>query len=346
MRRLIGSDRFKSAMCLVAFFFVGVEVMSVIEQVRLADGINHSFFKKSISPGKSLSLNQEHTGAIHTQISGDHPDRQSRSAPVLVSLTSEPFDAAIHTPKNHSQQRPATESNQISSLDMVHKALKPGFAEESWQQPVRLSNWKNRFVSAGAQPVEVRSDAASEIERGRFRIIDPTTGETISEIPNLPEHYRFSGPHNLIYGTRLSKEARQRDLSCLSKAIYFEARGEPERGQKAVAQVIMNRVRNSFHPDTVCGVVLEGEHLRNKCQFSFACDGIPDVIRDAEKWREVQALAKKVFDGKIWLNEIGNANQYHASSVNPDWARTMRKITTIGNHKFYLRPEFERVSAR
>ena len=126
-----------------------------------------------------------------------------------------------------------------------------------------------------------------------------------------------------------------KEQKCLAEGIYFEARGEPELGQAAVAQVILNRVRNPTYPDTICGVVYQNKHLRNRCQFSFACDGIPDRIYSKRAFKTAQRIAAKVTDGDIWIEEVGDSTHYYANYVSPRWARTMKKMETIGAHLFY-----------
>ncbi|MCW5719201.1 MAG: cell wall hydrolase [Bauldia sp.] len=123
---------------------------------------------------------------------------------------------------------------------------------------------------------------------------------------------------------------------CLAEAVYFEARGEPIRGQIAVAQVVINRLRNPAYPGTVCGVVYQNQHMRNACQFSFACDGIRDVVTDRNAWSIAQAIANSEIDGTaIYLDEIGSATHYHANYVRPNWAPQMQRMAQIGVHIFY-----------
>jgi spore germination cell wall hydrolase CwlJ-like protein len=126
-----------------------------------------------------------------------------------------------------------------------------------------------------------------------------------------------------------------REQQCLASGIYFEARGESARGQAAVAQVILNRVRNPAYPDTICDVVYQNEDWRNRCQFSFACDNIKDRIRSQYHWKMAREVAMAVTAGKIWLKEVGSSTHYHAVYVRPKWARTMKKVGRIGLHVFY-----------
>jgi spore germination cell wall hydrolase CwlJ-like protein len=130
-------------------------------------------------------------------------------------------------------------------------------------------------------------------------------------------------------------KAREKAEKCLANAVYFESRGEAVRGQIAVAQVVLNRAFSGYYPDDVCGVVYQNAHRHLACQFTFACDGIPDVVSEPEPWERARRVAKATLDGKIWLPEIGKATHYHAYWVNPWWVRTMRKLSKIGVHSFY-----------
>jgi spore germination cell wall hydrolase CwlJ-like protein len=129
-------------------------------------------------------------------------------------------------------------------------------------------------------------------------------------------------------------EFEERERRCLSTAIYFEARGEPVRGQIAVAQVILNRVRSPLFPETICGVVYQGQ-MKKGCQFSFACDGHTDMPRNNDQWALAQDIAKQASSGQVWLPEVGYSTYYHANYVRPGWVNNMSKIDKIGNHIFY-----------
>ncbi len=127
----------------------------------------------------------------------------------------------------------------------------------------------------------------------------------------------------------------EREQKCLAEAIYFEAATEPLKGRAAVAQVVLNRVRNPTYPSTICGVVYQNENWRNRCQFSFACDNIRDRITSKSHYKMAREIALAVTAGKIWLTEVGSATHYHAVYVHPDWAPTMKKVGRIGLHLFY-----------
>ena len=162
------------------------------------------------------------------------------------------------------------------------------------------------------------------------------TGLDVKHVASL------QGGKRKFFGGLTEDEFRRRENRCLATAIYFEARSEPIKGQIAVAQVIMNRVRSGFYADTVCGVVYEGAHKRNACQFSFACDGLADKPKDKKRWKIAMDLAKQVTDGKVWLRDIGHASHYHATYVSPRWRRSMTRIKRIGAHIFYRAKFFTR----
>jgi spore germination cell wall hydrolase CwlJ-like protein len=122
---------------------------------------------------------------------------------------------------------------------------------------------------------------------------------------------------------------------CLATAIYFEARGESLKGQKAVGEVIMKRTRQAGRPKTVCGVVYEGSERRTGCQFSFTCDGIADRVRDGSAWTRAKKAAAAVLRSGGRGKFSRGATHYHANYVTPYWASSMRKVARIGTHIFY-----------
>jgi spore germination cell wall hydrolase CwlJ-like protein len=138
-----------------------------------------------------------------------------------------------------------------------------------------------------------------------------------------------------IFGALSEDEFRAREFSCMATAIYFEARGESIKGQTAVAQVIMTRVRSDYYPNTICGVVYQGQWNRNSCQFSFACDGRTDRPKNKEQWNTAINVAKKVISGQAYLKEIGDATHYHATYVSPKWKKLVKRVARIGVHIFY-----------
>ena len=131
------------------------------------------------------------------------------------------------------------------------------------------------------------------------------------------------------------EKSRAKSEKCLAEAVYFEARGEAVRGQIAVAQVVMNRTFSGRYPTTVCGVVYQNKHRHYACQFTFACDNNPDVIREPEMWERARKIAKAMLDGQIWLPEVAKWTHYHAYYVRPSWVSEMTKMYRFGVHTFY-----------
>jgi spore germination cell wall hydrolase CwlJ-like protein len=125
------------------------------------------------------------------------------------------------------------------------------------------------------------------------------------------------------------------EQKCLAEGIYFEARSESAEGQAAVAQVILNRVRNPAYPKTICGVVYQNKNWRNRCQFSFACEGKTLRVRSPYHFAMAKEIAMAVTAGKVFLPEVGSATHYYATYVNPRWARRMNRVDKIGLHVFY-----------
>ncbi len=132
-----------------------------------------------------------------------------------------------------------------------------------------------------------------------------------------------------------SIDARQQ--ACLSQAIYYEARGESQRGQVAVAEVVMNRVRSRAYPNTICGVVYQGSHRVTGCQFTFTCDGSLNSRPRGRAWERAQRVATAVMSG--YTRPItGGATHYHTHAVNPVWNSGLVETVNVGSHVFYRFP--------
>jgi hypothetical protein len=131
-----------------------------------------------------------------------------------------------------------------------------------------------------------------------------------------------------------SIEARMTALECLASAIYYEAASETSDGQRAVAQVVLNRVRHPAYPHSVCGVVFQGAERTTGCQFSFTCDGSLARPRSPSGWRKATSIAAAALAGYV-ERSVGTATHYHTIWVVPYWQSNLTKIATIGAHIFY-----------
>jgi spore germination cell wall hydrolase CwlJ-like protein len=129
----------------------------------------------------------------------------------------------------------------------------------------------------------------------------------------------------------------QRQHACLSQAIYYEARGESQRGQIAVAEVIMNRARSGYYPASVCGVVYQGSHRSTGCQFTFTCDGSLNHRPRGRAWERAQRVATAVMQGYTRPITQG-ATHYHTHAVNPVWNSGLVETTSVESHVFYRFP--------
>jgi hypothetical protein len=145
-----------------------------------------------------------------------------------------------------------------------------------------------------------------------------------------------TSPAHLIRQTAFHGSAidDSRALYCLAQAIYYEAGMEPDAGQRAVAQVILNRVRHPSYPNTVCGVVYQGSERTTGCQFTYTCDGSLRRKPARFYWDRAKKVAAEALAGKSYTT-VGTATHYHASYVYPYWAPSLRFLGTLGAHRFY-----------
>lgn len=134
-----------------------------------------------------------------------------------------------------------------------------------------------------------------------------------------------------------SLRAAKRAMSehqCLSEAVFYEARSEIKAGQRAVAEVVLNRVKSKHYPNTVCGVVYQGSERRTGCQFSFTCDGSLDEIPAGRPWERSRQISALMLSSSV-RPITRNATHYHTFDVDPVWSKTLKMTRSIGTHKFY-----------
>ncbi|MDN3645071.1 cell wall hydrolase [Pontixanthobacter aestiaquae] len=127
---------------------------------------------------------------------------------------------------------------------------------------------------------------------------------------------------------------KARALQCMTKAIYYEAASEATAGQRAVAQVVLNRVSHPSYPNSVCGVVFQGSERKTGCQFSFTCDGSLNRKASSGAWARAQSVAQQALSGSVY-RPVGLATHYHTIWIHPYWAPSLDHIGTIGAHRFY-----------
>ncbi|MBY8977581.1 cell wall hydrolase [Rhodobacteraceae bacterium NNCM2] len=171
-------------------------------------------------------------------------------------------------------------------------------------------------LAAQDETVSANSDGAQNAQQAALLAVDKTGNIDLAAI----EHVEIG--------------ERTKEWSCLTEALYFEARGETLVGQVAVAEVILNRVDSTKYPNSVCGVVRQGERSGKACQFSYRCDGRSDDMRETKARERVGKVAWLMLDGKPRIL-TGEATHYHTSAVRPKWSKRLVKTARIGDHIFY-----------
>jgi spore germination cell wall hydrolase CwlJ-like protein len=177
--------------------------------------------------------------------------------------------------------------------------------------------WES-LTLAGKPTLEL---GANGLDAQRLNAAMPVTSGALR--PALPFVFRAA-----------SDADRRRAERCLTQGIYYEAALESTEGQEAVAQVILNRVRDPNYPSSICGVVFEGAERNTGCQFSFTCDGSLSQAPVGWAWDRARTVALRMLAGHV-ATKVGTATHYHADYVHPWWSPTLAKITQIGAHIFY-----------
>lgn len=225
--------------------------------------------------------------------------------------------AIVHEPAG----KPYTGLARFSRDGEQREKAPPGAAQPSREGLAKNDGTTPRPAATAAQSVLTPTSEATTIAW-----VTPT-GIIVLPGKELEPRQTYVG---LIEPENLEREER-----CLAQAVYFEARSEVEQGRAAVAQVVLNRVKSGVYPATICGVVFQNRHRKLACQFTFACEGKALRITEPEAWKAAMRIAREVYEGKIYLEEVGAAMHYHADYVQPGWAKKLKKMDVIGRHIFY-----------
>lgn len=185
---------------------------------------------------------------------------------------------------------------------------------------------QDHFPGAALLYVEAQKDLPVTGATGTVALPD---APAYAEVPEVDGSIRAAAPF-VLAGSPLDKA---RALQCLTTAIYYEAATEPDDGQAAVAQVILNRVRHPTFPATVCGVVYQGSE-RSGCQFSFACDGALARVPMRAAWERARRAAARALAGYVFT-PVGLATHYHTYAVTPSWNRSLVMTGVFGAHFFH-----------
>jgi Cell Wall Hydrolase len=184
--------------------------------------------------------------------------------------------------------------------------------------------------STPAAPLEFALNSSSPTSSDGVVVAVETDGSGLTTVPQLST---AEGKPN--YAALIDPKDSARQMRCLADAIYFESRSEPEEGQAAVAQVVLNRVRSGIYPTTVCGVVYQDRNRPFACQFTFACEGKSLRVEEPGPWAVATRIAQDVVTGANYNPKVGEAVNYHANYVAPFWVGYLRRVDRIGAHIFY-----------
>ncbi|HSU99544.1 MAG TPA: cell wall hydrolase [Roseiarcus sp.] len=181
-----------------------------------------------------------------------------------------------------------------------------------------------------AVPLEFALNSSSPTSSDGVLVAVETDGSGVTTVPQISDS---DGKPN--YAALIDPRDSARQMRCLAEAIYFESRSEPEEGQAAVAQVVLNRVRSGIYPNTVCGVVYQDRNRPFACQFTFACEGKSLRIEEPGPWAVATRIARAVVTGVTYNPKVDVAVNYHANYVSPFWTGYLKRVDRIGAHIFY-----------
>ena len=177
------------------------------------------------------------------------------------------------------------------------------------------------------QPIELANLPSPDLLRpltATEAVVANASKPVLSRPDDPPAVFKLSG----------DAASKGRALECLTQAVYYEAASEGAEGGRAVAQIVLNRVRHPGYPSSVCGVVFENSERTTGCQFSFTCDGSLSRVPVAYIWARSRVIANEALSGRVFA-AVGHATHYHADYVLPYWADSLDKVAVIGRHIFY-----------
>lgn len=193
-------------------------------------------------------------------------------------------------------------------------------------------------ISQSNDPTVDLAESFAALVSAERREISTMSGNKLKKLVETPERVSARARH--LDGGWLDAQPAATggaEWACLAEALYFEARGESLEGIFAVAEVILNRVDSPRYPDSVCGVIHQGTGERYRCQFSYNCDGIAEIITEKQAYARVGKVARMMLDG-LPRSLTGGATYYHTKEVSPRWSKVFDRTATIDAHHFYVNP--------
>nr|WP_316627405.1 cell wall hydrolase [uncultured Brevundimonas sp.] len=218
-----------------------------------------------------------------------------------------------------------------AQAERIQGATSAGFTEEALAaaaggldaSALTIARRHDPYTSAGS----AQRDRQSELLAARLEQLRTSDGSNLRRASlTAPDPAR---PFRMDHALDAS-----RDLDCLTQAVYYEARGEGADGMKAVAQVVLNRVRHPAFPKTICGVVFQGAARSSGCQFSFTCSGAMRGRVNASAWSRARSVASSALSGSVFAR-VGNATHFHTTHVAPGWRSSLVQVSQVGSHLFY-----------
>ena len=268
-------------------------------------------------------------------------EKKGRIVAVMPMLPPKAFSAGSILDRSSSLTKPVDDEDEMTAFVKVARG------EQASQQPVEVAEFyfrKDEVKEKSLPPMIaslVTNDHADILATAYASSApDFSRQSPFDAILKKPEAGRFIPPigpedHAWAANPLPADSFSPKQQQCLASGIYFEARGESVRGQAAVAQVILNRVRNPAYPDTICDVVYQNEDWRNRCQFSFACDGQSNLPQIDRAWETALTVTTLALANDSKPRSVAAATHYHADYVDPYWSKSMHRLTKIGRHIFY-----------
>lgn len=183
---------------------------------------------------------------------------------------------------------------------------------------------------AAVRPLPTVAEQADAAQRKAETLEEKASSEGSGE---PPARHELIAPSEAQAVDPKGGEALDDAITCLARSIYWETKGEDVAGMEAVASVVMNRLGRPDFPDSVCGIVKQGQES-GACQFSWWCDGRPDEVQEAAPYRVAKEVARKALNRQL-PDRTHGATYFHHKRVTPDWAKTYRRTAVIGAHRFY-----------
>jgi Cell Wall Hydrolase len=273
-----------------------------------------------IEPNGTLKQSRRPFPAVDRGAKGD----LLQGAPGAKYLSDRRSDANRHATKSWPRE---LADPRASEFDPGHTMSPQRPADGDAPEPAATTFEDGATPSA---PLEFSLNSSSPTSSDGVVVVVEADGSGVTTVPQISDS---DGKPN--YTALIDQKDSAHQMRCLAEAIYFESRSEPEDGQAAVAQVVLNRVRSGIYPTTVCGVVYQDRNRPFACQFTFACEGKSLRVEEPGPWAVATRIARDVVSGANYNVKVGVAVNYHANYVAPFWVGYLKKVDRIGAHIFY-----------